>query len=241
MYLFIIFDGCLRDGCTGNTQSWRQLVPQHRWYSAQETELVAWGTQTETHLNANSLLQNIDCLLKSVHCWMLFLFCTLCSSPLYLWDSVAHHYRAVKSITSVSLSKDCLSLNNWRCVSLMLCAASGHFVAQRSNLQTLVYIFFPVSSKQSEDHPEEEAVRRCGQPVWNPPVWPGRPPRGLVPSDQQWCDVSGGPELHRATGWELTAAAAISQLPAKTDHASSQRQPSDSGHLERPDRHNQGP
>uniref|UniRef100_G3PY14 Leucine rich repeat containing 75Bb n=1 Tax=Gasterosteus aculeatus TaxID=69293 RepID=G3PY14_GASAC len=89
--------------------------------------------------------------------------------------------------------------------------------------------------KRSEDHPEEETVRRRLQPVWHPALWPRRPPRGPLPAGRRGPRVGRGPELHRAAGREPAAAAALPRRAAQTDHTGRQRQPADDGRPEGPD------
>lgn len=87
----------------------KQLVHFGGWHSAQETELVAWGTWSETHLNANSLFT----LLIATLVWLLFLFAyltVLCTFGA-LWHPIT---MAFKSITTLSWSKDRLSFGKLR-------------------------------------------------------------------------------------------------------------------------------
>lgn len=72
--------------------NWKQLVPFPQLTFSPGERFCC--LRTERHLNANSLLRNIDCeTLYTGGCC--FFFCAYFAVPLDFWDSVAPHYRVL--------------------------------------------------------------------------------------------------------------------------------------------------
>ena len=171
-----------------------------------------------------------------LHWWMLFLFLHTVQFPRTcgtVWHPITKPFR---SMTSVWWSKARWSLRTFGKLTAGACPNTHGY----SVIWLVNKVCFVFSLKQSEDHPEEETVRWRCQPVGHPAVGPRRPPRGLLPPEQQRRGVGRGPELHRAAGRELAAAAALPRRPAETDHTSRQRQPPDTGDPEGPDGRSEG-